>query len=254
MNAQGLMAANSSAGGPVGAPPTQAQNLLAQQQQTVIAGDNHTLLNTYIYDHLLKGRQYDIARQFLAANKCLTQTSKKPNGVLEDVSDGPKRPDDLPEPDVYQSMNPESSFLYGWWCMFWDVFAAAHKHPTARPGTVDYVVCNSSAHCLADFVAIAANALCRLEPTAHAGTAQHARQWRFPEQDGQPKSVSTLNQLCDDADQQNPQHGPDAAGEDDGPADAARCVWHGHDAATADAHGKRAVAVQKTSAGQRRQL
>jgi hypothetical protein len=141
MNAQGLMAANSSAGGPVGAPPTQAQNLLAQQQQTVIGGDPQTRFNTYIYDHLLKVRQYDIARQFLVANKCLTKPSKgKPNGIMEDPSDGPKRPDDLPEPDVHESMNTESSFLFGWWCMFWDVFAAAHKNPAARQGTVDYVV------------------------------------------------------------------------------------------------------------------
>jgi hypothetical protein len=141
MNAQGLMAANSSAGGPVGAPPTQVQNLLTQQQQQAIAGDPQTRLNTYIYDHLLKSRQYDIARQFLASNKCLTKMSKaKPNGIsgLDDVSEG--RPDDLPEPDVYESMNTESSFLLGWWCMFWDVFAAAHKLPNARTGTMDYVV------------------------------------------------------------------------------------------------------------------
>jgi hypothetical protein len=177
MNAQGLMAANSSAGGPVGAPPTQAQNLLAQQQQTVIAGDPQTRLNTYIYDHLLKVRQYDIARQFLGANKCLTKPSKnKPNGIIDD-QDGPKRPDDLPEPDVYESMNTESSFLYGWWCMFWDVFAAAHKIPTARPGTVDYVVrtflrpFRGGANC----AATAAVALRRAEPAAHARPDRHAR-------------------------------------------------------------------------------
>jgi hypothetical protein len=144
MNAQGLMAANSSAGGPVGAPPNQAQNLLAQQQHNANS-DPQIKLNTYIYDHLLRTRQYDIARHFFNANKCLTKGSKgKPNGIMDDVSD-PKRPEDLPEPDVYDSMGSDASFLLGWWCMFWDVFSAAHRFPSARPGTVDYVV-GISAH------------------------------------------------------------------------------------------------------------
>jgi hypothetical protein len=116
MNGQQL-AMNNAAGGPVGAPPMNADQSNEMKME----------LNTYIYDHLMQSKQYDLARDFRANNPVKTRPRGKPNGVgPDDSKDGPRRPDDLPDANVLPFQG-NGSFLMEWWTMFWDLFASARS-------------------------------------------------------------------------------------------------------------------------------
>ncbi|KAG0640930.1 hypothetical protein HOY80DRAFT_1008772 [Tuber brumale] len=122
----------------------------------VSTSNEKLLLNTYIYDYFLKHDMIETARSLI--NEAELQTlpndgSRRPsparraqkhdpdgsivNGIddnamdtgegsqrkTEDGEDGVKRGDDLPRPKV-PSDCPHGSFLFDWWCLFWDIFAA----------------------------------------------------------------------------------------------------------------------------------
>ncbi|KAI9764148.1 MAG: hypothetical protein M1835_007639 [Candelina submexicana] len=111
-------------------------------------------LNTHIYDYFIKNELYDCARAMIQSDcpiSTLSSTKTSPgrrrdgevNGIDENGMDTDskdevlsKRPDDLPVPDTPQDI-PEGSFLYDWWCLFWDVFSAQRtkkpKHGEAVP-------------------------------------------------------------------------------------------------------------------------
>jgi len=115
-----------------------------------------TLLNTYIYDYFLKNDMIESARSLISEGELQTvpnDGSRRPsparraqkhdpdggivNGIddnamdtgegsqrkTEDGEDGAKRGDDLPRPKV-PSDHPHNSFLFDWWCLFSDIFAA----------------------------------------------------------------------------------------------------------------------------------
>jgi hypothetical protein len=129
MNGPGL-ALTSAAGGPVGAPPGNGQQ----------AVDNKMELNTYIYDHLLRTNQFDLARDFKQQNPCRTKAKGKPNGVSDmDSKENPRRPDDLPDADVLPFLG-DSSFLSDWWTMFWDLFVSARSKAGANGTSSAYLV------------------------------------------------------------------------------------------------------------------
>jgi hypothetical protein len=136
MNGPPGMAMNSAVGVPVGGSP-----LSMQQPNNADQGqDLQQRLNTYIYDHFLKTKQFELARQFRANNVVRVREKGKPNGVsTNDPKDGPKKPDDLPEAELPPQIS-ESSFLLDWFCMFWDTFHAARGKPTFRTLSTEYVV------------------------------------------------------------------------------------------------------------------
>ncbi|KIW08841.1 hypothetical protein, variant 1 [Verruconis gallopava] len=122
MNTPGSMVGMT--GGAVGAP------VGSQVGAPNAANSNeyHERLNTYIYDHLLKQKLYDLARQF--ASSCPIKAEPEPkkemngdDGMDMSSKDDIKRPDDLPVPNIPPHFS-ENSFLFDWWCQFWDIFGA----------------------------------------------------------------------------------------------------------------------------------
>jgi hypothetical protein len=87
-------------------------------------------LNTYIYDHLLRQKHWDLARSFYQSCPIDTSKTKKEmngdGGMDTDSKDGISRPDDLPEPNIGPH-HSENSFLFDWWSQFWDVFHTARN-------------------------------------------------------------------------------------------------------------------------------
>jgi hypothetical protein len=110
MNTPGTMAGMT--GGAVGAP---LGPQVATQEQ----------LNTYIYDHLCRQKLYDLARQFVQVCPIKVDKTKKEmngdDGMDMDSKDDIKRPDDLPIASIPPHYS-ETSFLYDWWCQFWDMY------------------------------------------------------------------------------------------------------------------------------------
>ncbi|KAF5016581.1 hypothetical protein F66182_11695, partial [Fusarium sp. NRRL 66182] len=109
-------------------------------------------LNTFIYDYFLKRGQFDVARMLLNDDniKLDTDDAKSSpnhmNGVDGDTSMGDTKddkiriPDDFPRPRV--PMDSGNSFLYEWFSLFWDIFAAQRKRPPMNQMAQAYV--NSS--------------------------------------------------------------------------------------------------------------
>lgn len=108
-------------GGAVGAPMANSANIDA---------GNHERLNTYIYDHLCRMKLWDLARSFYQSCPIqISKTKKEMNGddgMDTDSKDGAQRPEDLPIPSIGHH-HSENSFLFDWWCQFWDVYAASRK-------------------------------------------------------------------------------------------------------------------------------
>lgn len=151
------------AGGPVGGPtPMMNSALAAQQVQS--QGNNRTVLNTYIYDYFLREGMYDSARAMLKSEQTLNIIKDSPgrrrdengntlgNGVGDDPMDtdskddlDSKRPHDLPLPNVPNGS--DNSFLYEWFCLFWDMLMAQRNKPGISPQVSQYVshtqVCNT---------------------------------------------------------------------------------------------------------------
>ncbi|KAI9817241.1 MAG: hypothetical protein M1827_001354 [Pycnora praestabilis] len=140
------MAGANMVGGPVVGMPMM-NNGIGGPRGNGDLNDSKSQLNTYIYDYLLKNELWDCARALLQSEVSLntnqpTKTSPghrrdgdmngiDDNGLDTDSKDDihSKRPDDLPSPKV-PSDCPEGSFLYDWWCLFWDIFGAQRKKPT----------------------------------------------------------------------------------------------------------------------------
>ena len=73
-----MVTMNNATGGPVGGPQMmmQAQQQAGQQQQPQPGQDPLIQLNTYIYDHLLKYRHFDLARNFISVCQINRRDSK----------------------------------------------------------------------------------------------------------------------------------------------------------------------------------
>ncbi|KAH0543006.1 hypothetical protein FGG08_002614 [Glutinoglossum americanum] len=149
------MAGMSSVGGPVGGIPMMNNGTGGQRDDNSHNNDMFTAstqLNTYIYDYFLKNGLYSCAKSLLNSNVALKTVSDGSNqrtspnmrrdehgnvlgnGVDEnamdasDTKDGvnAKRPDDLPDAKVPQDC-PSNSFLFDWWCVFWEMFGAQQR-------------------------------------------------------------------------------------------------------------------------------
>ncbi|KAI9877000.1 MAG: hypothetical protein M1830_005066 [Pleopsidium flavum] len=146
------MAGMSAVGGPVGGMSMMNNGigLGASRADSNPQDGWREYLNTYIYDYFIKNELYDCARAFLASEvpmKTFPPTKLSPgrrrdgdvNGVDESTMDTDskddlhsKRPDDLPIPNVPPDC-PDNSFLFDWWCLFWDIFDAQRGKKT-KPG------------------------------------------------------------------------------------------------------------------------
>ena len=93
--------------------------------------DTRTLFHTYIYEYFIRNKHYDIARCMLERVDIRQKVKQSPgrkevNGdFMEDDSKDniPGKPADLPLPDTPNNAS-DSSFLYDWWCQFWDCYHA----------------------------------------------------------------------------------------------------------------------------------
>lgn len=149
MNGNPNMANMNPMGGPVGAPVPMMNNggVIAAQvpgprQIPVPTESQRTLLNTYIYEYFLRNQMFDCARSLVNGDHQINVTKdgsnrrRDENGNLlgNGLGDDPmdtdskddidaKLPDDLPAPKLPMPAS-ESSFLYEWFCLFWDIFNA----------------------------------------------------------------------------------------------------------------------------------
>jgi hypothetical protein len=151
MNQMGMAGMNAM-GGPVGGMPM--MNNTGGPGPSRTNGNppdsSRMSLNTYIYDYFIKNELYGCAEAFLKSNVPIShtpQTKLSPgrrrdgdmNGIDENSMDADskddlhsKAADKLPIPNV-PSDCPDNSFLFDWWCLFWDIYSAQRtKKP--KPG------------------------------------------------------------------------------------------------------------------------
>lgn len=141
------MAGMNPMGGPVGGAPMPMMNngamnpqqaaaaAAARQQQQQQATDNQRgVLNTYIYEYFIRYGMYDCARTLLSSDQQVNvhKDGAKPGNAAngEDPMDtdskddlDAKLPDDLPPPKLPMPTS-DTSFLYEWFCLFWDIYNA----------------------------------------------------------------------------------------------------------------------------------
>ncbi|EFW13976.1 cAMP-dependent protein kinase pathway protein [Coccidioides posadasii str. Silveira] len=144
MNMQGMHPA----GGPVGGIPMMNTGSSAPRSDPNAnpnVSPDHTMvvqLNTYIYDYFLKRGYIDCARALVKDSNVPMNTAAPsksghrdgevngvdPNAMVTDSNDDakPKIPDDLPRPNLNGDMQ-QTSFLFDWFNLFWDVFWAQRK-------------------------------------------------------------------------------------------------------------------------------
>ena len=149
MNNVNVANMNAMAGGapmPMGMNNANGPMAAAQQaaQRMDSTGNNHVMLNTYIYDYFLKEGLYDCARALLASDQPPNVNKGSPgsrrdennnllgNGVGDDAMDtdskddvDSKRPSDLPLPIL--TAQSDTCFLYEWFCLFWEVLVSQRK-------------------------------------------------------------------------------------------------------------------------------
>lgn len=150
INMAGMAGMNAMPGGPVGGVPMMNSGSAAPRNEPPVNQDGlHMQLNTYIYDYFLKRGQFDIAKMLLTDESIKLDTDHDPktspnmNGADGDTSmtDGKdekiKIPDGFPRPRV--PIDNGNSFLFEWFSLFWDIFAAQRKRGTSNPMTQQFV-------------------------------------------------------------------------------------------------------------------
>lgn len=154
-------------GGPVGGAPMPMMNngAVNPQQAAAVAAarqqqmneNQRSVLNTYIYEYFIRYGMYDCARSLLSsdqqvnvmkdgANRRRDENGNLINGV-DDVMDtdskddlDAKLPDDLPPPKLPMPAS-DTSFLYEWFCLFWDIYNA--QRVKGGNGTVNQYVAHT---------------------------------------------------------------------------------------------------------------
>ncbi|KAF4970009.1 hypothetical protein FZEAL_10128 [Fusarium zealandicum] len=154
MNPNVNMANMNPMGGPVGGAPMPMMNNGAVNPQAAAAAaaaaasrqhqgndGQRSVLNTYIYEYFIRMGMYDCARSLLSsdqpvsvlkdgANRRRDENGNVINGVGDDPMDTDskdeidvKLPDDLPPPKLPMPAS-DTSFLYEWFSVFWDIYYA----------------------------------------------------------------------------------------------------------------------------------
>ncbi|KAI5458878.1 hypothetical protein BGZ63DRAFT_267394 [Mariannaea sp. PMI_226] len=169
MNPNVNMAAMNPMGGPVGGAPMPMMNngavnpqaaaaaaAAARQQQ--INDNQRGILNTYIYEYFIRYGMFDCARTLInsdqpvnvlkeGANRRRDENGNVINGVGDDPMDtdhkddlDSKLPDDLPPPKLPMPTS-DTSFLYEWFCLFWEIYNA--QRAKGGNGTVNQYVAHT---------------------------------------------------------------------------------------------------------------
>jgi hypothetical protein len=135
-------------GGPVGGAPVSMMNNGAinpqggpgpgapRQQQ--VNDNQRGVLNTYIYEYFIRYGMYECARSLLSSDQQVNvhkdgKGGSGVNGAGDDSMDtdhkedlDSKLPDDLPPPKLPMPAS-DTSFLYEWFCLFWDIYNAQRQ-------------------------------------------------------------------------------------------------------------------------------
>lgn len=169
-----VMANMNPMGGPVGGAPmpmmnngagnpqaaAQAAAAAAARQQHQANENQRSILNTYIYEYFLRYGMYECARSLLqsdqqvnvhkdGANRRRDENGNVINGVDDPMDTDSKDdldsklPDDLPPPKLPMPAS-DTSFLYEWFCLFWDIYNA--QRTKGGNGTVQQYVSHTQVH------------------------------------------------------------------------------------------------------------
>ncbi len=159
MNPNAAMANMNPMGGPVGSAPMPMMNNGAVNQQAAAAAaarqqqlnDNQRgVLNTYIYEYFLRYGMFDCARSLLSSDQQVNVKDGKNgnavNGAGDDSMDtdskddiDSKTPEDLPAPKLPMPAS-DTSFLYEWFCLFWDIYNAQRAKGNSNGTIQQYVM------------------------------------------------------------------------------------------------------------------
>lgn len=143
MNPNMGMANMNAMGGPVGGAPMPMMNNGAVNPQMAAAAaaarqqqleGQRGVLNTYIYEYFIRYGMYDCARSLLLSDQQVNVHKDGTKGGNAANGDDPmdtdskddldaKLPDDLPPPKLPMPAS-DTSFLYEWFCLFWDIYNA----------------------------------------------------------------------------------------------------------------------------------
>lgn len=154
MNPNISMANMNSMGGPVGGAPMPMMNngamnpgvvaAAAAARQGPVNDNQRSVLNTYIYEYFLRYGMYDCARSLLSSDQQVNVAKdtagrrRDENGnIINGLGDDPmdtdskddldsKLPEDLPPPKL-PTAGSDTSFLYEWFCVFWDMHNASRS-------------------------------------------------------------------------------------------------------------------------------
>ncbi|KAG5930142.1 hypothetical protein E4U42_002878 [Claviceps africana] len=161
MNPNMGMANMNAMGGPVSGAPMPMMNNGAMNPQMAAAAaaaaaarqldSQHGVLNTYIYEYFIRYGMYDCARSLLSSDQQVnvykdgTKGGNAANGDDPMDTDGKddldgKLPDDLPPPKLPIPAS-DTSFLYEWFCLFWEIFTA--QRGKTGSGTVNQYVAHT---------------------------------------------------------------------------------------------------------------
>jgi hypothetical protein len=132
----------------VGMNPQQAALAAAAAARQQQLDSQRGVLNTYIYEYFIRYGMYDCARSLLSSEQQVNVHKDAKNGNAangEDPMDtdskddlDAKLPEDLPPPKLPMPAS-DTSFLYEWFCLFWDIYNA--QRVKGGNGTVNqYVV------------------------------------------------------------------------------------------------------------------
>lgn len=156
MNPNAAMANMNPMGGPVGSAPMPMMNNGAVNPQAGVGvrqqqlnDSQRVVLNTYIYEYFLRYGMYDCARALLVSEQPLNVKDKNGNavnGAGDDAMDtdskddlDSKTPEDLPAPKLPMPAS-DTSFLYEWFCLFWDIYNAQRGKSSANGAVGQYVL------------------------------------------------------------------------------------------------------------------
>lgn len=168
MNPNVGMANMNPMGGPVGGAPMpmmnngqlnpQAAAAAAAARQQQVNDNQRGVLNTYIYEYFIRYGMYDCARSLLSSDQQVnvlkdgaTRRRDENGNVINGVGDDPmetdskddidaKLPEDLPPPKLPMPAS-DTSFLYEWFCLFWDIYNA--QRAKGGNGTVNQYVAHT---------------------------------------------------------------------------------------------------------------
>ncbi|KID74566.1 Transcriptional activator somA [Metarhizium brunneum] len=128
--------------------PQQAAAAAAAARQSQL-DSQRGVLNTYIYEYFLRYEMFDCARSLLSSNQQVNvhkdgKGGNAANGEdpmdTDSKDDLDKLPDGLPPPKLPMPAS-DSSFLYEWFCLFWDIYNA--QRVKGGNGTVNQYVAHT---------------------------------------------------------------------------------------------------------------